>query len=54
MQPRIDYYKTPSGATKAMLDLQHYVDKCGLEPALAISFRWLAWSYRPQQRSSKT
>jgi AhpD family alkylhydroperoxidase len=34
MQPRIDYHKAPSGAKKVMLDLQHYVDHCGLEPAL--------------------
>jgi AhpD family alkylhydroperoxidase len=34
MTPRIDYHKAPPGATKAMLDLQKYVDNCGLEPAL--------------------
>jgi hypothetical protein len=34
MQTRIDYHKAPPGAAKAMLELQHYVDTCGLEPAL--------------------
>jgi AhpD family alkylhydroperoxidase len=34
MQPRIDYHKAPPGAAKVMLELQHCVDKCGLEPAL--------------------
>lgn len=34
MRARIDYHKAPPGAAKVMMDLQHYVDGCGLEPAL--------------------
>ena len=34
MQPRIDYHQAPPGAAKVMMDLQRYVDECGLEPAL--------------------
>ncbi len=34
MQARLDAYKAAPGGAKAMLDLQHYVDQCGLEPAL--------------------
>jgi AhpD family alkylhydroperoxidase len=34
MQARIDYHKAPPGAAKVMMDLQYYVDGCGLEPAL--------------------
>jgi AhpD family alkylhydroperoxidase len=32
--PRIEDHQAPPGATKVMTDLQHYVDTCGLEPAL--------------------
>jgi AhpD family alkylhydroperoxidase len=32
--PRIEDHQAPPGATKVMMDLQHYVDTCGLEPAL--------------------
>jgi AhpD family alkylhydroperoxidase len=34
MQPRLDAYKAAPGAAKAMLDLQHYIDHCGLERPL--------------------
>jgi hypothetical protein len=34
MPPRIEDHQAPPGAAKAMMDLQHYVDTCGLEPAL--------------------
>ena len=34
MPPRIEDHQVPPGATKVMMDLQHYVDTCGLEPAL--------------------
>jgi AhpD family alkylhydroperoxidase len=34
MQPRIDYRKTAPGAIQAMLGLEEYVRRSGLEPAL--------------------
>lgn len=34
MQPRIDYRKTAPGAVQAMLGLEEYVRRSGIEPAL--------------------
>jgi AhpD family alkylhydroperoxidase len=34
MPPRIDYHQAPPSAAQVMMDLQHDVDTCGLEPAL--------------------
>ena len=34
MQPRIDYLKSARGAYHAMLGIEHYLQKCGLEESL--------------------
>jgi AhpD family alkylhydroperoxidase len=34
MQPRIDPYKHAPAAAKILLDLEHYLKNCGLEPSL--------------------
>ncbi len=34
MQPRIDPYKQAPAAAKILLDLEHYLKNCGLEPSL--------------------
>jgi len=34
MEPRINFYTAAPGATKAMRDLEHYINQSGLEPSL--------------------
>src|ERR1700754_4415182 len=34
MEPRIDYLKSARGAYHAMLGIEHYLEKCGLEVSL--------------------